>query len=160
MCPILSVMTPHDVARSEGCSSCDGMRMLARCAALTECPRPAHNRQRPFRCLTDPFYHVLVKAQHLSLLKDVVCAGNIHWFQALYYLASFFAQYGPNCTTWLIAGELIPTDTRAMAHGWAAAVGEEVSLFWPKSCLAHLADEPCCRMPFTVLRFLRADAPA
>ena len=54
----------------------------------------------------------------------ICCAGHIHWFQALYYLASFFAQYGPNCTTWLIAGELIPTDARAMAHGWAAAVGE------------------------------------
>jgi hypothetical protein len=34
------------------------------------------------------------------------------------------AQYGPNCTTWLIAAELIPTETRGMAHGWAAAVGE------------------------------------
>jgi hypothetical protein len=52
-------------------------------------------------------------------------ADNIHWFQALYYLASFFAQYGPNCTTWLIAAELIPTETRAMAHGWAAAIGEQ-----------------------------------
>jgi hypothetical protein len=50
-------------------------------------------------------------------------AAYIHWFQALYYLASFFAQYGPNCTTWLIAAELIPTDARALSHGIAAAVG-------------------------------------
>ncbi|CAK0783592.1 hypothetical protein CVIRNUC_006791 [Coccomyxa viridis] len=55
---------------------------------------------------------------------QLIHPANIHWFQALYYLASFFAQYGPNCTTWLIAGELIPTDARAMAHGWAAAVGK------------------------------------
>ncbi|CAL8468283.1 g7823 [Coccomyxa elongata] len=55
---------------------------------------------------------------------QLIHPSNIHWFQALYYLASFFAQYGPNCTTWLIAAELIPTETRAMAHGWAAAVGK------------------------------------
>ncbi len=70
-------------------------------------------------------------------------AGNIHWFQALYYLASFFAQYGPNCTTWLIAGELIPTDARAMAHGWAAAIGGAA----PPPCPACLAWHRCLPFP-------------
>jgi MFS family permease len=55
---------------------------------------------------------------------QLVHPAYIHWFQALYYLASFFAQYGPNCTTWLIAAELIPTDARALSHGIAAAVGK------------------------------------
>lgn len=30
---------------------------------------------------------------------QLIHPSHIHWFQALYYLASFFAQYGPNCTT-------------------------------------------------------------
>ena len=79
-------------------------------------------------------------------LRSVWVAANIHWFQALYYLASFFAQYGPNCTTWLIAGELIPTDARAMAHGWAAAVGELLPVH--SECvrlrLQHKASHPQC----------------
>ena len=44
---------------------------------------------------------VLACATHFSDLgHTAVFAAYIHWFQALYYLASFFAQYGPNCTTW------------------------------------------------------------
>ena len=30
---------------------------------------------------------------------------NIRFFQTLYYLSSFFNQFGPNATTWLVAGE-------------------------------------------------------
>ena len=30
-------------------------------------------------------------------------------FQALYFLSSFFNQFGPNCTTWLVAAEVFPT---------------------------------------------------
>ena len=44
--------------------------------------------------------------------------------QALYYLSSFFNQFGPNCTTWLVAGEIFPTDIRATYHGIAASMGK------------------------------------
>lgn len=27
-------------------------------------------------------------------------------FQALYFLSSFWNQFGPNCTTWLVAGKV------------------------------------------------------
>mmetsp|Transcript_8260 Transcript_8260/g.16480 ORF Transcript_8260/g.16480 Transcript_8260/m.16480 type:complete len:642 (-) Transcript_8260:64-1989(-) len=51
------------------------------------------------------------------------------WFQALYYLTTFFGQFGPNATTWLLPAELFPTDVRSQAHGVAAAVGKLGALF-------------------------------
>lgn len=45
-------------------------------------------------------------------------------FQALYYLSSFFNQFGPNATTWLVAGEIFPTDIRTTYHGFAACMGK------------------------------------
>ncbi|GAX74530.1 hypothetical protein CEUSTIGMA_g1979.t1 [Chlamydomonas eustigma] len=44
--------------------------------------------------------------------------------QALYYLISFFNQFGPNATTWLVAGEIFPTEIRAPCHGFSAAMGK------------------------------------
>ena len=40
------------------------------------------------------------------------------------FLCSFFGQWGPNATTWLLPSELFPTETRAMSHGLAAATGK------------------------------------
>ena len=45
-------------------------------------------------------------------------------FQALYFLSSFFNQFGPNCTTWLVAAEVFPTDVRATFQGISAAWGK------------------------------------
>ena len=33
-------------------------------------------------------------------------------------------QFGPNCTTFLLAGELYPTDVRTTAHGTSAGVAK------------------------------------
>ncbi|CAL8460494.1 g23 [Coccomyxa elongata] len=69
----------------------------------------------------------------MNMLMFLICAAaypqltepaNINGFRAIYYLSSFFQQFGPNCTTWLISAELVPTEVRSMAHGWAAAVGK------------------------------------
>ena len=35
--------------------------------------------------------------------------GGIHTFQFIYFFSSFWGQFGPNCTTFLLAGELYPT---------------------------------------------------
>ncbi|GLA43177.1 hypothetical protein AnigIFM63309_000903 [Aspergillus niger] len=51
-------------------------------------------------------------------------AANIHSFQAMYFLGSFFNQFGPNCITFLVAGEVFPTPIRATAHGISAACGK------------------------------------
>lgn len=50
--------------------------------------------------------------------------AHIHAFQAMYFLSSFFNQFGPNSTTFLVAAEVYPTPVRASAHGFSAACGK------------------------------------
>lgn len=45
-------------------------------------------------------------------------------FQAMYFLSSFFNQFGPNAVTFLVAAEVYPTPIRATAHGFSAATGK------------------------------------
>mmetsp|Transcript_7587 Transcript_7587/g.12258 ORF Transcript_7587/g.12258 Transcript_7587/m.12258 type:complete len:585 (+) Transcript_7587:130-1884(+) len=60
-----------------------------------------------------------------GLLYDTLAKPeNIGYFQALYYLSSFFGQFGPNSTTWLLPSELFPTQVRTAAHGFSAAAGK------------------------------------
>ncbi|KAI1828018.1 MFS general substrate transporter [Xylaria intraflava] len=54
--------------------------------------------------------------------------AGIHGFQALYFLSSFFNQFGPNAVTFLVAGEVYPTQVRASAHGFSAMVGKAGAL--------------------------------
>jgi len=49
---------------------------------------------------------------------------NIRYFQMMYYMTSFFGQFGPNCTTFLLASELYPTEVRTLAHGVSATTGK------------------------------------
>jgi len=51
-------------------------------------------------------------------------AKGIHKFQAMYFLSSFFNQFGPNSVTFICAAEVYPTPIRATAHGLSAAVGK------------------------------------
>lgn len=53
---------------------------------------------------------------------------NIHAFQAMYFLSSFFNQFGPNSVTFLVAAEVFPTPVRATAHGFSAAAGKAGAL--------------------------------
>ena len=50
--------------------------------------------------------------------------AHIQQFQAMYFLSSFFNQFGPNSVTFLVAAEVFPTPIRATAHGFSAAVGK------------------------------------
>ena len=50
--------------------------------------------------------------------------AHIHAFQAMYFLSSFFNQFGPNSVTFLVAAEVFPVSVRATAHGFSAAVGK------------------------------------
>lgn len=54
--------------------------------------------------------------------------AHIHAFQAMYFLSSFFNQFGPNSVTFLVAAEVFPTPIRATAHGFSAAVGKAGAL--------------------------------
>lgn len=53
-----------------------------------------------------------------------VSTAGIHKFQAMYFLSSFFNQFGPNAVTFLVAAEVYPTPVRASAHGFSAACGK------------------------------------
>lgn len=57
-------------------------------------------------------------------LKYFTSIENIHGFQAMYFLSSFFNQFGPNSVTFLVAAEVFPTPVRATAHGFSAAWGK------------------------------------
>lgn len=54
--------------------------------------------------------------------------AGIHSFQAMYFLSSFFNQFGPNSVTFLVAGEVFPTQIRASAHGFSACMGKAGAL--------------------------------
>lgn len=45
-------------------------------------------------------------------------------FMALYFLSSFFTQFGPNVTSFLLAAEVYPALVRSTAHGVSAAAGK------------------------------------
>lgn len=50
--------------------------------------------------------------------------AGVHSFQAMYFLSSFFSQFGPNAVTFIVAAEVYPTAVRATAHGFSAACGK------------------------------------
>ncbi|KAI0125722.1 major facilitator superfamily domain-containing protein [Xylariales sp. AK1849] len=54
--------------------------------------------------------------------------AGVHAFQAMYFLSSFFNQFGPNSVTFLVAGEVFPTQVRASAHGFSAMIGKAGAL--------------------------------
>ncbi|KAI0021571.1 major facilitator superfamily domain-containing protein [Xylariomycetidae sp. FL0641] len=54
--------------------------------------------------------------------------AGIKSFQAMYFLSSFFNQFGPNSVTFLVAGEVYPTQIRASAHGFSAMIGKSGAL--------------------------------
>lgn len=66
--------------------------------------------------------------------------AGIHSFQALYFLSSFFNQFGPNSVTFLVAGEVYPTQVRASAHGFSAMIGKSGALL--ASVLYNYIDNP------------------
>ncbi|KAH9041724.1 phosphate transporter [Lactarius pseudohatsudake] len=59
----------------------------------------------------------------LTVLLAVI-GSKTKVFVALYCLANFFANFGPNVTTFIIPGEIFPTRYRSTAHGIAAASGK------------------------------------
>ncbi|KAF8903904.1 phosphate transporter [Gymnopilus junonius] len=50
--------------------------------------------------------------------------NGMTWFAILYSLATFFQNFGPNTTTFVVPAELFPTRYRATAYGICAACGK------------------------------------
>ncbi|GAA97016.1 hypothetical protein E5Q_03690 [Mixia osmundae IAM 14324] len=86
----------------------------------------------------DAKHYGRVRMQLVGFLADFVCfvipafayktltkpGSGIKGFQALFFLSSFFQQFGPNCVTFLVAAEVYPASIRATAHGVSAAAGK------------------------------------
>lgn len=60
--------------------------------------------------------------------KYFTSPAGVHAFQAMYFLSSFFNQFGPNSVTFLVAAEVFPTQIRASAHGFSAMIGKSGAL--------------------------------
>ncbi|KAF2093072.1 MFS general substrate transporter [Rhizodiscina lignyota] len=56
-------------------------------------------------------------------ILDVPGPGG-HGFEFIYFFSSFWIQFGPNSTTFILAAEVYPAPVRATAHGVSAAVGK------------------------------------
>ncbi|XP_062209095.1 probable inorganic phosphate transporter 1-7 isoform X2 [Phragmites australis] len=51
-------------------------------------------------------------------------AGNHTWFVVMYGFTFFFANFGPNATTFIVPAEIYPARLRATCHGISAASGK------------------------------------
>ena len=69
-------------------------------------------------------FYITIYAQWDNMNSTANLPQGMQWFQALYYLSSFFNQFGPNCTTFLVSGEIFPTAIRTTNHGIAATLGK------------------------------------
>lgn len=100
-------------------------------------PRSAANLDCPPAFLIDNKLYGRKKMQMLGFLMDFILfvvpafhfqyyqtAAHVKEFQAMYFLSSFFNQFGPNAVTFLVAAEVYPTPIRATAHGFSAACGK------------------------------------
>lgn len=68
--------------------------------------------------------------------KHQFCDGNRWLFLFLYGLTLFFANFGPNSTTFIVPAELFPAQFRSTCHGISAAAGKAgaiIGAFWVQS---------------------------
>lgn len=83
---------------------------------------------------------------------------NDHGLLALYVLAQFFQNFGPNTTTFIVPGEIFPTRYRSTAHGLSAAAGK-VGAIIAQTCIGTLINhncdktEPNCFLPHVMQIF-------
>ena len=77
-------------------------------------------KMQTFGFLMD-FILFVVPAFNFAYYKSL---AGVKAFQAMYFLSSFFNQFGPNAVSFLVAAEVYPTPIRATAHGFSAACGK------------------------------------
>lgn len=60
----------------------------------------------------------------LTAAYDTLANDHIVAFLVVYAVAFFFANFGPNATTFIIPAELYPTKFRSTGHGFSAGMGK------------------------------------
>ncbi|OAY65010.1 putative inorganic phosphate transporter 1-3, partial [Ananas comosus] len=74
-----------------------------------------------------------LRGNQCTTSKTGFCGGHPGEFAALYGLTFFFANFGPNSTTFIVPAELFPARFRSTCHGISAAAGKAgavVGAFW------------------------------
>lgn len=104
MIPHCAVHAPHDDHAVPSATCSPGVRALALPASC----RIGRWITRSCSCCLGPIAPRGWWRERLSPL-------SIHHFPL---------QFGPNCTTWLVAGEVYPTEVRSFFHGMSAAAGK------------------------------------
>ncbi|KAF5736489.1 inorganic phosphate transporter 1-3 [Tripterygium wilfordii] len=64
------------------------------------------------------------KCPKTSTSNNEYCGGNTTMFTLLFGLSLFFANFGPNSTTFIVPAELFPARFRSTCHGISAAAGK------------------------------------
>lgn len=82
----------------------------------------------------------------LTILFCIIGFGfdkvGAHGRLALYIIAQFFQNFGPNTTTFIVPGECYPTRYRSTAHGMSAASGK-IGAIIAQTCIGTLKDRGC-----------------
>jgi len=81
------------------------------------------------RCQAMGFFIISLLFFICGLYTPLQEAGYVQSFEFIYLMTSFFQQFGPNVTTYILPIELFPTDVRVQAHGYCAAFGKVGALF-------------------------------
>ncbi|KAJ7542335.1 hypothetical protein O6H91_10G101600 [Diphasiastrum complanatum] len=74
--------------------------------------------------LSIPYYHWRGHEKCPPPNNDKYCGGDHLAFVILYALTFFFANFGPNSTTFIVPAELFPARLRSTCHGISAACGK------------------------------------
>ncbi|KAG7665443.1 PHO84 [[Candida] subhashii] len=90
-----------------------------------------------------------IQLMGFTLLTIILCIMGFGYHKigtsgllALYVLAQFFENFGPNTTTFIIPGEIFPTRYRSTAHGLSAASGK-VGAIIAQTCIGTLVNRGC-----------------
>ena len=70
------------------------------------------------------FFGQVIRHCELVLFRGGSYIGRLVSQACVCHARSLSCQFGPNSTTWLLGAELFPTEARASAHGFTAAVGK------------------------------------
>lgn len=72
--------------------------------------------------------------------KKEYCGGNSAMFAILFGLTLFFANFGPNSTTFIVPAELFPARFRSSCHGISAAAGKAGAIIGAFVVQSHTSD--------------------
>nr|XP_019706325.2 probable inorganic phosphate transporter 1-3 [Elaeis guineensis] len=70
------------------------------------------------------FRYAILRGDKCDSSKTGFCHGHPTEFLVLYGLTFFFANFGPNSTTFIVPAELFPARFRSTCHGISAAAGK------------------------------------